>query len=192
MRHKILFAPLVALALVGCGKKDSRDADSASAVGTSADTMGTMAGMQSPPARDADQEFLRRMVDHHQGMVEMADTALRKAATPRVKADATKMRAMQKEEQRKMTEMLKSQYGEDKMPMVSRDNASMIAMLSGATGTAFDRQFREHVIMHHEEAIKMIDQYSSRLTNPELKQMAGKMKADQTREIAELRKELKA
>ncbi len=192
MRHKILFAPLVALALVGCGKKDSRDADSASSVGTSADTMGTMAGMQSPPARDADQEFLRMMVDHHQGMVEMADTALRKAATPRVKADATKMRAMQKEEQRKMTEMLKSQYGEDKMPMVSRDNASMIAMLSGATGTAFDRQFREHVIMHHEEAIKMIDQYSSRLTNPELKQMAGKMKADQTREIAELRKELKA
>jgi uncharacterized protein (DUF305 family) len=44
--------------------------------------------------------------------------------------------------------------------------------------------------MHHEEGIKMIDQFSPRLTNAELKQMATKMKADQTKEIAELRRKL--
>ena len=193
MRHKnLLFAPLVALALVGCGKKGSPDADSASATSQTTDTMGTMAGMENKPAGDANQEFLQMMVDHHQGMVEMADTAVRKAATPRVKAEATKMRAKQREEQAKMKDMLKTQYGEDKMPMVTEGNASMITLLAGASGAAFDRQFREHVIMHHEEALKMIDQFSSRLTNSELKQMAEKMKVDQTREIAELRKELKS
>lgn len=192
MCHKnLLFAPLIALTLAGCGKKESQDADSASATSGGADTMGTMAGMQNTPARDADQQFMRMMVDHHQGMVEMADTALKKAATSRVRAEATRMRSAQRSEQQQMRDMLKKQYGEDKMPMATQGNASMLTMLAGASGAAFDRQFREHVIMHHEEGIKMIDQFSSRLRNPELKQMAEKMKGDQTREIAELRKELK-
>ena len=77
------------------------------------------------------------------------------------------------------------------MPMVLQSDASMLTTLAGASGAAFDRQFHEQVIMHHEEAIKMVDQFLPRLTNPELKQMAKKMKADQTRQIAELRKELK-
>lgn len=154
--------------------------------------MGGMAGMDHSLAKDADQEFLRMMVDHHQGMVAMADTALRKGASPHIKADATKMRAAQIAEQGKMKAMLKASYGEERMAMVSKDNESMIAMLSGASGAAFDRQFREHVIMHHEQALKMIDQFSPRLASPELRQMAAKMKADQTKEIAELRRELKS
>ena len=191
MRHNNhLLALVLAVVLVGCGKKDSQDADSATAM-KSGDTTGTMAGMQNTPARDADQEFMRMMADHHQGMIEMADTALRKAASSRVRAEATRMRTAQSAEQKQMIDMLKKQYGEDKMPMATESNASMLTMLAGASGAAFDRQFREHVIMHHEEGIKMIDQFSSRLRNAELKQMAEKMKGDQTREIAELHKELK-
>lgn len=191
MRHNNhLLALVLAVVLVGCAKKDSQDADSATAM-KSGDTTGTMAGMQNTPARDADQEFMRMMADHHQGMIEMADTALRKAASSRVRAEATRMRTAQSAEQKRMIDMLKKQYGEDKMPMATESNASMLTMLAGASGAAFDRQFREHVIMHHEEGIKMIDQFSSRLRNAELKQMAEKMKGDQTREIAELRKELK-
>lgn len=190
VRHKnFLFVPLAALALAACAKQDSRDADSVAAASGSAGTTGTMAGMSNTPARDANQEFLRMMLDHHQGMVEMADTALKKGSAG-VRSEATPMLAKQRAEQQKMLAMLKTQYGEDKMPMVTPDNASMISMLSGASGAAFDRQFREHVIMHHQEAIKMVDEFSSRLTNPELKQMADKMKADQTTEIAELRKKL--
>ena len=96
MHHKNpLFVFLIAVLLVGCGKKDSHNADSASAMSGSADTAGAMAGMQKTPARDADQEFLRMMVDHHQGMLEMADTALKKTASSRVRAEATSMRAAQ-------------------------------------------------------------------------------------------------
>jgi len=198
VRHKNLFLTLIAAtAILGCAKKDSPDADStamapSAPAGGSADTMGTMAGMDNTPARDADQEFLRMMTDHHQGMVEMADVALKKAATPKIKAHATRMRAAQVAEQQKMKAMLKADYGEDKMAMVSQSGASMVTMLSGASGAAFDRQFREHVIMHHEEALKMIDRFSPRFTKPEVKQMASKMKADQTKEIAQLKKELKS
>jgi uncharacterized protein (DUF305 family) len=190
--HKtLLVVPVLGLLLAGCGKNDSQNADTLSATATSAGTdTGSMAGMASAPARDADQEFLRMMIDHHEGMVAMADTAVKKAATADVRSDATKMRTKQKDEQQKMQAMLRAQYSEDKMPMVTPGNASMVTMLAGASGAAFDRQFREHVIMHHEEGIKMIDQFSSRLTNAELKQMATKMKADQTKEIAELRRKL--
>ncbi|MDQ3674369.1 MAG: DUF305 domain-containing protein [Gemmatimonadota bacterium] len=193
MRHKtLLFAPIALLALAACGKADSRDSDSLAVAGATADTMSTMPGMSNTPARDADQEFMRMMVDHHEGMVAMADTAAKKAATADVRSDATKMRSKQKEEQQKMQGMLKAQYNDDKMPMVTPGNASMVSMLAGASGSAFDRSFREHVIMHHEEGIKMIDQFSPRLMNAELKQMATKMKTDQAREIAELRRKLQA
>lgn len=193
MRHKsLMFVSIVAVTLTACGKTDTSASDSAAAtLGTSgADTMGGMAGVASTPARDADQEFLRMMIDHHEGMVVMADTAVNKAATADVRSDATKMRTKQKDEQQKMQAMLRAQYSEDKMAMVTPGDASMVTMLAGASGAAFDRQFREHVIMHHEAGIKMIDQFSPRLTKAELKQMATKMKADQTKEIAELRREL--
>lgn len=190
MHHKNLFcAPLLALTLIACAKKDSQDVDTASAVAGAPDTMAAMPGMATTPARDANQEFLRMMVDHHQGMLQMTDTALKKAGAE-VRAEATKMRAAQRAEQQRMLAMLNAQYGENKMPMVTAGNESMITMLSGASGAAFDRQFREHVIMHHQEAIKLVDQFLPRLTNAELRQMAEKMKADQTREIAELRKKL--
>ncbi len=196
-QRNLLLSSLAAATLIGCAKKDSPDADTTAmmpppATTAGADTMGAMTGMDNSPARDPDQEFLRMMVDHHQGMVEMADIALSKAATSHIKADATKMRAAQVAEQEKMKATLKKDYGEDKMAMITKDSRSMISMLSGASGAAFDKQFREHVIMHHEEGVKMIDRFSPRLKKSEVKQMAAKMKSDQTKEIAELRKELKS
>jgi len=190
VRHRIFFcAAVVTLTLFACSKKDSPAADTTAAAG-SGHAMADMPGMSTTPARDADQEFLRMMVDHHQGMLAMADTALKKAAGADIRSDATKMRDKQKAEQQKMLDMLRAQYGENKMPMVTPENASMITMLAGASGAALDRQFREHVIMHHEEGIKMVDQFSSRLTKAEVKQMAEKIKADQTKEIAEMRRKL--
>lgn len=190
MRHRtLLCSTLATLALFGCAKKDSPAADTTAAATGSGDAMADMPGMSTTAARDADQEFLRMMVDHHEGMAAMADTALKKGGAA-VKSEATTMRAKQTAEQRQMLDMLKTQYGEDKMPMVTSDNASMISMLSGASGSTFDRTFREHVIMHHEAGIKMMDQFQSRLTKADVKQMAEKMKADQTKEIAELRRKL--
>lgn len=192
MRHEnLLSAMLLVLMPLACARNDTQEADSASAANASGDSMAAMPGMANTTAGDANQEFLRMMVDHHQGMLEMADIALKKAGSAAVRAEATRMRAAQRAEQQKMIGMLKAQYNDDKMPMVTPDNASMITMLSGPSGAAFDRQFREHVIMHHEEGIKMSDQLLTRLTNAEVKQMAEKMKADQTREIAELRAKLR-
>lgn len=68
----------------------------------------------------------------------------------------------------------------------------MVDELSGKSGADYGRTFLKNVIAHHEQAIKMIDDYLPKAKNPQVKAMAEKMKADQTKEIAEFQKKLTA
>lgn len=190
-----------ALSIVACSKSDSNAADTGQAMtgaasGPADTAMGSMAGMDqsamtSTPAKDADQEFVRMMVDHHQGMIVLADTALARNPSAQVRTDAREMRQKQLAEQKKMIDMLKRDYAEDKMPMVMASNARMISDVSSKTGADLDRSFRSNVIAHHEEALKMVRDFEPRFTKPAVRTMATKMKADQTKEIAKLKAEMK-
>lgn len=191
-----------ALSIVACSKSDSNAADTGQAMtgaasGPADTAMGSMAGMDhsamtsSMPARDADQEFVRMMVDHHQGMIVLADTALARNPSAQVRTDAREMRQKQLAEQKKMIDMLKRDYAEDKMPMVMASNARMISDVSSKTGADLDRTFRSSVIAHHEEALKMVRDFEPRFTKPAVRTMATKMKADQTKEIAKLKSQMK-
>jgi uncharacterized protein (DUF305 family) len=180
-----------------CGKADSGATDTSQPAPTvsavPADTgMSGMdhSAMTSTPAKDADQEFVRMMVDHHQGLIVMSDTAIARNASPAVRQEATTMKQKQAAEQKTMLDMLKSDYGEDKMAMVMPSNAQMIAEVASKSGADVDRTFREKVIAHHEEALKMISDYETRFTKPGVRSMAAKMKSDQQKEIAKLRSEL--
>jgi uncharacterized protein (DUF305 family) len=66
----------------------------------------------------------------------------------------------------------------------------MMSEVASKSGADLEKTFRENVIKHHEEALKMIDDYMPKGTKPALKSMAAKMKSDQQKEIAELKKEL--
>lgn len=190
-----------ALSIVACSKSESNASDtgqamSGAASGPADTAMGSMAGMDqsamtSTPAKDADQEFVRMMVDHHQGMIVLADTALARNPSAQVRTDAREMRQKQLAEQKKMIDMLKRDYAEDKMPMVMASNARMISDVSSKTGADLDRTFRSNVIAHHEEALKMVRDFEPRFTKPAVRTMATKMKADQTKEIAKLKAEMK-
>lgn len=191
---------LATLAVSACTKADNGAAESSQPVATvasPADTsMKPMSGMDkgsmsTTPAKDADQEFMRMMVDHHQGMIEMADTALAKNGSEHTRMDAREMLGKQTQEQKKMIDMLKSDYGDAKMPMIMPSNAQMISELTSKSGKDLDKAFKEKVIAHHEEAIKMIDDYTPKFTKPAVRTMAAKMKKDQQAEIADLKSELK-
>ena len=43
-----------------------------------------------------------------------------------------------------------------------------------------------HVIEHHQQGIAMIDRFLPRLTRPDVRAMAERMKADQQKEIQDL------
>lgn len=206
MLHKSITVPLAAVSaamlLAACSKSDTGSADSSAAsvadMPAQTDTgMGTMAGMDhstmnATPAKDPDQEFVRMMVDHHQGLVEIADATLAKNPSDHVRKDATAMKQKQAAEQKMMISILKSDYGEDKMAMAMPANASAVSAVASKTGADLDRTFREKVIAHHEEALKMVDDYTPKFTKPAVRTMAAKMKSDQQKEIAKLKSELKA
>ena len=191
------FASLTAAAFAlaaGCAKSDRPATDSAAAT-PPADSamggMGGMAGMTRPPAKDADQEFLRMMSDHHEGMVQMGMAAMTKGSTPAVQGEAHAMHTKQVAEQKQMADMLQARYGDSTMPMLMPSNKSMMESMQGKSGAEYDRAFYESVIAHHGEAIKMVDDMMPKLVNADVKKMAATMKADQTREIAELKKKIK-
>ena len=64
--------------------------------------------------------------------------------------------------------------------------------MNALSGFEYDRAFYRLVVDHHREGIGMIDQHMSHLTNPVVRQMAEKMKADQQKEIAEFEQKQKS
>ncbi|HEY0995683.1 MAG TPA: DUF305 domain-containing protein [Gemmatimonadaceae bacterium] len=144
--------------------------------------------MNRPAAKDADQEFLRMMSDHHQGLIEMATAAMSKGTTPAVQGDAHKLHLKQQEEQKKMIAMDQSGYGESLTPMTMGDNKAMNDSLQAKSGADYDKTFYANVVKHHQQGIQMIDQFLPRLKNGELKQMAEKMKVEQQKEIQEFQR----
>ena len=149
-----------------------------------------MSGMSDMDATgNPDQQFLRMISDHHKGMLLMAHDALERPGVT-VKAEAQKMDKEQDTELSRMLSMLKSDFKDAYTPKVMPDNQAMADSLKQKSGASYDTTFRKNVIKHHEQGIQMIDEFMPKLTRPELKQMAQKMKSAQTREIAQLKREL--
>ena len=196
-RHALLMIALASLVAAGCAKPDQAATDTtAGAAATDSGMVGmsgsNMSGMMNrPAAKDADQEFLRMMTDHHEGMIQMGSAAMTKGSTPAVQGDAHMMHTKQMDEQKKMIGMVQASYGEAVMPMLMQSNTSMMESMQAKSGPEYDRAFYENVIAHHREAIKMVDDMMPKLTNAEVKKMAQQMKADQLKEIATLEKKIK-
>ena len=70
------------------------------------------------------------------------------------------------------------------------ESKAMSDMLVYKKGTEYERAFYENTIKHHQEAVKMVDEYLPKGKNAALKQIAEKMKADQTKEIAAFEKKI--
>jgi len=148
-----------------------------------------MAGMSKMDSMgNPDQQFLRMMSDHHLGILLMAHEAEKKGLT--VKGEAKKIDTAQDAELNKMVAMLQTTFKDKYTPMVMPESQAMADALKQKSGAAYDTTFRENVVKHHQEALQRIDQFLPKLTRPDLKQMAEKMKADQTSEIAKFKREL--
>jgi uncharacterized protein (DUF305 family) len=174
-----------------CGGSDQAAAgDTAGA--SAAVAAGGDTGTSRPQAGDADREFLRMMTDHHEGLVVMASAAMNKATRPETQGDAHKLHTKQAEERDRMVGMIRSMYSESHTPTVTPENRAMNDSLQQKSGAAYDRDFYRNVIAHHRQAIQMVDQFLPRLTRPEVRQMAQKMREDQTREIAEFERKTRA
>ena len=153
----------------------------------------TEGAASAPPAAEAvapgDQEFLREMTNHHHGMVTMAHEAMEKTGSS-VQEEATAIDQKQDEEIEQMLAILLKDFSDPHTPTIDPATQAMADGLSSKSGEDYDRTFRMHVIEHHEQGIAMIDRFLPRLTRPDVREMAERMKADQQKEIQDMRAEI--
>lgn len=140
---------------------------------------------------DADRDFLRMMSDHHKGMIAMAHMAKERNDVGTAAADARKIDAAQDKELDQMVTMLEKDFKDAYSPKVMPDNQAMSDKMKGQKGTEYERAFYENTITHHQAAVKMVDEYLPKAKSAAIKQMAEKMKSDQTKEIAEFEKKIR-
>lgn len=191
---------LCGAAIFACSPKSDSSADSTAAMTTGApDTMAAatsssstgMSGMADMTG-DPDHDFLRMMSDHHKGLIAMVHPTIDSKENLAVKGDASKLDKKQDTEIEKMIAILDKQYKDPYTPKLMADHQRMVDELKGKSGADYSRTFLRNVIEHHQQAIKMIDDYLPQAKNAEVKNMAVKMKSDQTKEIAEFQKKLGA
>lgn len=218
-RTAILLAAtaVVAVSLTACSGSTTSDT-SASATGSTtasapANTPESTAAAASPVASGsaADIAFTQLMIPHHEQAVEMADMALapQASASPQVKDMATQIKAAQAPEIEQMQGWLQKWGAPSQMASASTDaaggmegmdmggvtengmmTAQQMAALSETSGAAFDQQWTQMMIAHHEGAITMAEQVKADSQNAQVIALADAIIQSQTAEMIVMKKEL--
>ena len=112
----------------------------------------------------ADVEFMQGMIAHHAQAIVMSRMAEANGANPQVLKLSRKIDQSQVPEIQIMQEWLRrySQFAPDTaswqhMQMDGMLTAAQLKELEAAKGVDFDRAFLRYMIMHHEGALKMVD-----------------------------------
>ncbi len=160
-----LLAPLV----FACSKgKDP--ADGMDPAGMAGMDHAGMAGMDAPVTipegalyTAADVHFMQGMIAHHAQAIYMSRLAEERGANPRVLRFAQKIDQSQASEIRLMQEWLRAnnQFAPDTssyhtMQMPGMLTAEQLKQLDAARGAAFDEQFLQLMIQHHQGALSMV------------------------------------
>jgi uncharacterized protein (DUF305 family) len=188
----------VSLVLTGCaGSTTTAPANPAPSVSSAAPS--------NAQHNDADVAFAQMMIPHHRDAVAMAELAADRAQDPEVKALAEQIQAAQQPEIEQLTGFLNawgaeippsnSVEGMDHGSMPSASTASgmggmmtpaQMEQLGNATGAQFDEMFLTMMIEHHRSAISGAQKEIAQGSNPDAKQLAEKIVADQTDEITRM------
>jgi uncharacterized protein (DUF305 family) len=150
-----------------------------------------------PADADYDLRFIDGMVMHHQGAVNMAQEALKKAQHPEIKKLAQDIIAAQNREISQMKEWRTAWYPQaDSMPMAyhsqmghmmamtdEQKQGMMMSMDLGSADGKFDLRFINAMIPHHEGALVMAQDALSKSQHPEIKKLAQDILTSQQQEI---------
>lgn len=143
-------------------------------------------------SEDFDMDFANMMVEHHQGAIDMSQVELNSGKDEKMKAMAQKIITMQKDEQGKLTEIIKSskpmKRGGEKHDELSKETERMKADMGKMQMSGnMDKDFAMMMVSHHESAIKMSKDELSHGMDTNLKQIAKKGIEDQSKEISEFK-----
>jgi uncharacterized protein (DUF305 family) len=177
-----------ALVLTACGNSDDPTVGSP--------TTDSRAAAEQAQFNDQDKDFAGAMAVHHSQAVEMADLILEKNPSEPVRALAERIKAAQQPEIDQMHGMLET-FGEDvsggghgghadSTGMAGMMTDEQMQQLEDASGVEAERAFLQLMIEHHRGAIEMSEMQIADGEHGPAIELAKKVRADQTAEIAEI------
>jgi uncharacterized protein (DUF305 family) len=148
-----------------------------------------------------DQQFIDMMVPHHEGAVAMAEIAQVRATHPEILELAENIIRSQAEEIGQMRAWRQTWYDSDVTPPMSQ--MPMLTMQPGRSDMGsmnmaqdvehlrvapepFDQAFLAAMIPHHQSAVDAATMALTMAEQPELRQLATNILADQQREITQM------
>lgn len=142
--------------------------------------------------QNIDQHFIVQMIPHHEGAIDMARLALQKSSRPEIQSLANGIIEAQENEITDMRSWYEEWYGsappEGGAGMMHMGGMTGdVTVLEGIADDAFDREFIEQMIPHHEMAIMMAQMLRASTVRPEMQQLADNIITSQSREIAMMR-----
>lgn len=193
---KFRFAVVVALSGVisGCGSTMDHAAHmGGDHTGMSGDH--AAAGMASGSERMSDPMFTAEMIPHHQAAIDMAALAPARAEHPEIKTLAANIGSAQASEIELMKRVGK-ENGWD--PNAKMDHSGMSGMSKHEMGMdmdpadlkaakPFDKAFIEMMVPHHQGAIRMAKHELSRGSDPQIRALANRIIASQSKQIEQMK-----
>jgi uncharacterized protein (DUF305 family) len=152
----------------------------------------------APPFNQADVDYAVDMSMHHSQGVTMTELAATQAPSSKVKALAGRIRQVQAKEVDRIAEWLNDwqSRGATMPPHGHSDEApdvpGMMSLeemekLERATGRDFDRLFLSMMIRHHQGAIQLAQQETTRGASAEAKRVAQNVSTAQSGEVREMK-----
>lgn len=144
--------------------------------------------MMAAVGADASDTWVRKMIEHHRGAVEMSNILLPLSQDPNVRQMAQATIDKQTKEIQELQNLVRQGaapapetadlYGQTEMQIHER--------MMAATGATVDETWMRKMIEHHRGAIAMSDVVLTQNPPAPIRSMAQKIRADQTKEIAHL------
>jgi uncharacterized protein (DUF305 family) len=147
--------------------------------------------MVMPNGKYSDEAFIDAMVPHHEGAVEMAQVALKRAEHPEIRRLARDIVSSQEREIKQLGGIREREYGSAKSPMqMSEQDMQAMGMSDPeqlAQARPFDKAFIDDMIPHHESAIAMAEVARRETNDPEIRRIASDIVSAQEREIGKMK-----
>ena len=146
---------------------------------------GSMMGSLDEEGKPFDLQFIDKMIPHHEGALMSSEHMISNSKHPELRELYENIQKSQSEQIEQMKEWRKEWYPDARPTpeMMSYGDTGSMMGNGMMGGNALDVMFLKMMIPHHQMAVDMSDEALSKAEHPELKDLAQKIRDEQSSEI---------
>lgn len=134
---------------------------------------------------DADRQFLRAMIDHHESLIYLVHEAMQRTISKSAHEVLDRFDVTEDAEKQEMAQALQSLFAESYSGrLTAHDKMEADSLLLHVDNPSFDRMASAFVVAHHRRGVQLINRYLDRIERPRVRELAVTMRKREIREIA--------